>query len=181
MPLDAFIEKSSLLLIGLYWCYTSVGELKGKNIWLTVGKTLAISWLPVTDRAKSTTMARRALGMVESIISQTLKILVGIAENHPLAGSHMRLTTLSRVSTPPSFRALVTDFAPCSLVANSRRPSKRWLRVMLLWVSDPCSKTIQHQLNWWYVHEHTDMTHYVECSMSPIGSWLPRWKHQIHD
>lgn len=60
---------------------------------------------------------------------------------YPLAGSHMRLTTLSRVSTPPSLRAFVTDLAPCSLVANSRRPSSKWSRVILLCFSDPCSRT----------------------------------------
>lgn len=69
MSPDAFIEKSPLLFIGLYQDYNSVCELTGEISWLTVGKTLAISWLPVTDSAKSTTMARRALRITGVMIS----------------------------------------------------------------------------------------------------------------
>ena len=58
-----------------------------------------------------------------------------------LADSHIRLTTLSSVSKPPSFKALVRDLDPCSLVANSSKPSRRWSRVIRRCFSDPCSKT----------------------------------------
>ena len=102
---------------------------------LTVGKTLAMSWLPVGERARSTIIARRALYGV--------KIFPSYQEcsTYPFAGSHIRFTTRSRVSLPPSFRAFVTDLEPCSLVENSRSPSKRWSRVMRRCFSEPCSRT----------------------------------------
>ena len=60
---------------------------------------------------------------------------------YPLAGSHILRTTLSKVSMPPSFRAFVTDLAPCSFMANSSNPSNKWSRVIILCFSEPCSKT----------------------------------------
>lgn len=56
----------------------------------------------------------------------------------------MRLMILSSVSLPPSLRALVMDLEPCSFVANSRRPSKRWSSVNFRCFSDPCSRTRIH-------------------------------------
>lgn len=56
---DRVIEESALIFIRLYGCQLEDAETVGMA--LTLGKTLAINWLPVTDSAKSTIIARRAL------------------------------------------------------------------------------------------------------------------------
>ena len=94
---------------------------------LTFGSTLAISWLPVTESARSTIIARRALSS-HSLEKESSRI--GRPRTHLFAGSHIRLMILSSVSLPPSFKALVMDLMPCSLVAYSSKPLRMCSRAI---------------------------------------------------
>ena len=67
--------------------------------------------------------------------------------NYPFAGSHMREMMRSKVSFPPSFKAFVTDLAPCSLVAYSNKPATRWSNAILRCSRDPCSRTVRTDMN----------------------------------
>lgn len=68
--------------------------------------------------------------------------IVSASKTHPLAGSDIRLITRSSTSSPPSLRALFTDLEPCSWVAYSRRPARRWSSANWRCFSEPCSKTL---------------------------------------
>lgn len=70
-------------------------------------------------------MARRAL---RKRSSTRALMMDAYARTYLLAGSHMRLIILSRVSLPPSLRAFVIDLMPCSLLAYSRSPPSRWFK-----------------------------------------------------
>jgi hypothetical protein len=58
MTSDTFVKQRTLVLVSLKAISKGFMNANGK---LTVGKTLAMSWLPVTERARSTIIARRAL------------------------------------------------------------------------------------------------------------------------
>ena len=64
MAFNAFIKEAPLIFIGLLKLLDAQALPKSKR-GLTAGKTLAMSWLPVTESAKSTIMARRALNRSE--------------------------------------------------------------------------------------------------------------------
>ena len=101
----------------------------------------------------------------------------GCWRTHPFAGSHILRTTLSNVSIPPSFRALVTDLDPCSLVANSRSPQSRWSRVIFRWFSEPCSKTAAKvKIEGNYGREWKPYC--AVCSKNPTGFLLLRQRQQ---
>ena len=58
MTPDTFVKQRTLVLVSLQSRQQRDPDCERKP---TVGKTLAMSWLPVTERAKSTIIARRAL------------------------------------------------------------------------------------------------------------------------
>ena len=103
---------------------------------LTFGRTLAISWLPVAESARSTIMALRALYRLVRYEANEQRNGTRL-----FAGSHMRLMILSKVSFPPSFNAFVMDLIPCSFVAYSRRPPRIWSSARSRWRCEPCSRT----------------------------------------
>lgn len=121
---DRIIEQGALILVGLERSCQPTPELNTRRHNHTLGRTLAISWLPVTESARSTIIARRPLRR-----RQHCTMYLGNMA-YPFAGSHMRAMIRSKVSFPPSFKAFVTDLAPCSLVEYSRRPEMRCSRAM---------------------------------------------------
>lgn len=111
-----------------------------KTLWnLTLGSTLAINWLPVVESARSTIIARRPLEVHPYSKSPHSKWQ---SYTHPGGASRILFTNLSSASFPPSFNAFVTDLKPCSFVANSRRPVRRWERASSWCFEEPCSRTI---------------------------------------
>jgi len=170
---NAVVQKSTLLLVGL-GKPALVSRNNVRAITLTEGSTLAINWLPVTDKARSTIMALLALqyGPWDSVPVKEEK-----RDAYPLAGSHILLTTRSKVSFPPSFKAFVTDLDPCSLVANSSKPSSKWSKVIWRCFSEPCSRTMKG----WSEKSTGQVqgTHCVGCSTSPTGS-LRRLQTRLH-
>ena len=61
MAPDAFVQKGTLFLVRLKVEWVRESRNLKRRMALTAGRTLAMSWLPVTDRAKSTIIALRAL------------------------------------------------------------------------------------------------------------------------
>ena len=90
------------------------------------------SWLPVTERAGSTIIARRAL--VLQVLSSWLVL--------ELQRFQKGWFTFYPIHTYASqlYQAYPNHLS-CSLVANSSKTSKRWSRVIRRCFSDPCSKT----------------------------------------